>query len=59
MYEDDDEYDPFSFDETFMFEERTYHNINQTFWKDFALYILQDGGKGLFLSPWIGRAIKI
>lgn len=51
---DEEEFDPFSFDATFMFEEQTWYNVpaaNPTsglirptkFWKDFALHLL-DGG---------------
>ena len=64
-----DEYDPFSFDDTIMFEERGYYNVpgsvsttsliqSTKFWKDYALFILQDGGKGTFLSPYVGTAIS-
>eukprot|EP00486_Rosalina_sp_Unknown_P013750 CAMPEP_0201592464 /NCGR_PEP_ID=MMETSP0190_2-20130828/190352_1 /ASSEMBLY_ACC=CAM_ASM_000263 /TAXON_ID=37353 /ORGANISM="Rosalina sp." /LENGTH=1532 /DNA_ID=CAMNT_0048051251 /DNA_START=647 /DNA_END=5242 /DNA_ORIENTATION=- len=66
---DDAEYDPFSFDDTIMYEERTYYNVPgdvssttlitpNKFWKDYALYVLQDGAKGTFLSPYIGNAIN-
>eukprot|EP01083_Nonionella_stella_P016822 46962_1 len=63
--EEEEEYNPFNFDETLQMEERTYHNVAgdvsttdlivaNKFWKDFALYLLEDGGKGLFLSPFVG-----
>eukprot|EP01083_Nonionella_stella_P280997 956133_1 len=65
----EDEYNPFNNDETQMYQERGYYNVPGTdsttllitpskFWKDFALYLLQDGGKGTFLSPFVGRAVS-
>jgi len=67
---DDDEAiaepDPFSLDETVMVSEQRYYGfagvsapIEATkFWKDFALWLLDDGGKGAFLSPYCGHALS-
>jgi len=56
-----------NFDETLMYEEHEWFNVPVSqnspaliqatrFWKDFAIYLLQDGGKSSFLSIWVGHA---
>jgi len=58
--------DPFSLDETVMVSEQRYFGFAGVsapiaatkFWKDFALWLLDDGGKGAFLSPYCGHALS-